>query len=212
MHPETHIPHLKKLSLSPNSNFLSLDNGPQKLTFPTSKNSLAKLQLYFSQQWTPETHIPHLKKLSPSKLPTFFLSPMHPETTHIPQPEKYALSFVLSLSLSLFLSKVPTFFLSIMHPRNSHFPPRKIRSLSLSLSLSLSIRESLRKCSFLPTSDGFSREKASRTAFVGTRRATNGRRFKIEREKSHTTLSVPFTGSSVVVVQWAKEGRSQVSK
>jgi hypothetical protein len=25
-------------------------------------------------------------------------------------------------------------------------------------------------------------------------------------------LSVPFTGTSVVVLQWAKEGRSQVSK
>ncbi len=100
--PETHIPHLKKLSLS-------------------------KLQLSFSRQWTPETHIPHLKKLSlPQNSQLSFSRQCTQKLLTLPTPKN-----TLSLSLSLSLSKVPTFFLSTMHPRNSHYPPRKIRSLSL---------------------------------------------------------------------------------
>jgi hypothetical protein len=81
---------------------------------------------------------------------------MYPETTPIPHPEKYALSFFLSLSL--FLSKVTTFLLSTMHPRNSHFPPRKIRSLSLSLSKS--DRASGSAHHFLPRTHSLGRRRA----------------------------------------------------
>ncbi len=130
---ESSLPPLSIKSLK-TPNFPSLDNAPQKLTPPPQKT------------------------LSPSKLPTFFLSTMHPETTPIPHPEKYALSFFLSLSL--FLSKVTTFLLSTMHPRNSHFPPRKIRSLSLSLSLSKSDRASGSAHHFLPRTHSLGRRRA----------------------------------------------------
>jgi hypothetical protein len=65
MHPETtHIAHPEKYTLSlslplslKSPNFLSLDNAPQKLTLPTSKNTLS-LSLCLNQREPPEVLIP----------------------------------------------------------------------------------------------------------------------------------------------------------
>ncbi len=197
-----------KKSLSQNSNFLSLNNGPQKLTFPTSKNSLSKLQLSFSRQWTPATHIPHLKKLSlPQNSKLSFSRQCTQKRLTFPTPKNtLSLSFFLSLSLSLSLSLKSPNFLSLDNaPQKLTLPTSKN---TLSLSLCLNQRASGSAHPFLPRTHSLGRKRAG--SHVGTRRAR--RRFKVEREKSHTTLSVPFTGTSVVVLQWAKEGRSQVSK
>ncbi len=195
-------------SLSQNSNFLSPNNGPQKLTFPTSKNSLSKIQLSFSRQWTPATHIPHLKKLSlPQNSKLSFSRQCTQKRLTFPTPKNtLSLSFFLSLSLSLSLSLKSPNFLSLDNaPQKLTLPTSKN---TLSLSLCLNQRASGSAHPFLPRTHSLGRKRAG--SHVGTRRAR--RRFKVEREKSHTTLSVPFTGTSVVVLQWAKEGRSQVSK
>jgi len=192
--PETHIPHLKKLSLSKLQLSFCRQWTPETHIPHLKKDSLAKLQPSFSQQWTPETHIPHLKKLSFSKLQLSFSLDNGPQKLTFPtsknslslktpnflsldnaprnyshSPPRKIRSLSLSLksqlsfsrqctpdSLSLSLSKVPTFFLSTMHPRNSHPPPQK----TLSLCLSKSERASGSAHPFVPRTHSLGRRRA----------------------------------------------------